>query len=71
MFWRPPCVLRTVIVNFKHDSDLAIRGVLWQSRGAWIVLRDPAVLRPNGPTTPVDGDLVVHRDAIAFLQALP
>jgi len=71
LWWRPPCLLRSVIVNLKSDSDVAVRGVLWHSRGAWLVLREPALLRPAGPATPVDGDVVIHRDNVAFLQVLP
>jgi hypothetical protein len=62
--------LRTVIVNLT-DDDTAIRGVLWRSRGPWLVLRDVAILKGGVPPTPVDGEIVVHREHVAFLQVPP
>ena len=70
-WWRPPCVLRSVLVNLKHDPESALRGVLWESRGPWFVLRDVTALKPNASPTLVDGDVVIHRDNVAFLQVLP
>jgi hypothetical protein len=60
-----------VIVNFRSDPDLAIRGVLWAYRGSWLVLRDAALLKANASATPLDGDAIVHRDNVSFLQVLP
>jgi hypothetical protein len=45
--------------------------VLWRSRGAWLVLKDCAMLKPNHEPLPMDGDVVIHRDRIAFIQVLP
>ena len=67
-WWRPPCVLRTVIVVLRSDDETALRGVLWQSRGPWLVLRDVELLKPAAAPARVDGDAVVHRDNVAFLQ---
>lgn len=71
LWWRPPCLLRTVIVTLKHDPDNALRGVLWGARGAWLTLRDAAFLRSASAVTPIDGEIVVHRDNVAYLQVLP
>lgn len=57
-----------MLVNLKHDADGALRGVLWESRGPWLVLRDVSAIRTNTPPTPVDGDVVIHRDNVAFIQ---
>jgi hypothetical protein len=70
MWWRPPCLLRVVIVNLVSD-DTAVRGVLWSSRGPWLTLRDAAVLKPQMEPTPVDGEVIVHRGNVAFVQVLP
>jgi hypothetical protein len=70
LFWRPPCVLRTVVVNLKSDPEIALRGVLWRYRGAWLVLRDASILRAAAGASPVDGDVVVHRSNVAYMQAL-
>jgi hypothetical protein len=68
-FWRPPCLLRRVIVNFTHDPTEAFEGVLWSSRGPWLTLRDVSALKANLPAQKIPGDVVIHRDRIAYLQA--
>jgi hypothetical protein len=70
LFWRPPCLLRRVVLNFKHDPTEALEGVLWRARGPWLTLRD-VTGHPAGVSRPLLGETVVHRSAIAFLQALP
>ena len=71
LWWRPPCLLRSVLVNLVSDRDSALRGVLWQSRGPWLVLRDVSVIKPNTAPLAVDGDVVIHRSNVAFLQVFP
>lgn len=70
-WWRPPCLLRVVIVNLKDDPATAIKGVLWRARGAWLVLVNAELLKAASAPTPVDGDVVVHRSNVAFLQVIP
>ena len=70
-WWRPPCLLRSVLVNLVSDRDSALRGVLWQSRGPWLVLRDVSVIKPSAAPLAVDGDVVIHRNNVAFLQVFP
>jgi hypothetical protein len=72
LFWRPPCLLRRVIVNFTHSETEAFEGVLWSYRGGWLTLRDVTALT-KGPGTPpkLPGDIVIHRSQIAFLQVAP
>jgi hypothetical protein len=67
-WWQPPCLLRRVVVNLKGDTDTAIAGVLWKSRGAWLVLRDCTLHRQQQPPAPMDGEVVIHRDNVAFVQ---
>lgn len=63
-------MFRTVIVNLK-DSEEAIRGVLWSSRGKWLTLKRAELLIANQPPVPLDGEQVVHRDNVAFMQVMP
>jgi len=70
-FWRPPCLLRRVIVNFTHDPTEAIEGVFYAYRWGWLTLKDCAALKPSQVPAAIPGDVVVHRDRIAFLQVLP
>jgi len=70
LFWRPPCLLRTVLVNLKTDPDV-LRGVLWASRGSWLVLREPELLRAGQPAARLEGgEVVIHRSNVAYLQVL-
>ena len=69
-WWRPPCLLRLVIVNLAND-DTAFKGVLWQSRGAWLVLKDVSIVKTGMAPAQVDGEVVVHRANVAFVQVLP
>lgn len=67
---QPPCVRQRVIVNLKSDPDTALSGVLWSSRGPWMVLRDVTALRTDGKTAPMDGESVIHRQNVHFLQVV-
>jgi hypothetical protein len=68
-FWfQAPFLLRVVIVNLKDDPTTSIRGVCWQSRGAWLVFRDCQLLRSASEPAPVDGEVIVHQSNVAFLQ---
>ena len=71
VWWRPPCLLlRSVILNLRSDREVAFTGVLWRARGAWLTLTNVSAVRATG-SAPLDGDLVVHRSNVAFLQVLP
>ena len=71
LWWRAPCQLRTVIVNLQDDPTTAIRGVLWSERGPWFVLRNAELLKANIPSTDLDGETLIHRTNISFVQVLP
>ena len=68
LFWRPPCLLRRVIVNLKHDSTEAFEGVLWSYRGGWLTLHDVSALKAGMPPTAVNGDVVIHTSNLAYYQ---
>lgn len=70
-WWRPPCLLRRVIVNFQHDSTEAIEGVLSSSRGPWLTLRAVSALKAGQTPAAMVGDVLVHRSNVAYLQVLP
>ena len=60
--------LRRVIVNTK--TDRAFRGVLWQKRRGYLVLRNAEMLKPRGETVTVDGEVVIDRGNVDFMQVL-
>jgi hypothetical protein len=71
-WWRPPALLRRVIVNFTSDPTEAIEGVLWSYRGGWLTLKECAALKAGQPPAKMmPSDAVVHRDQIKFLQVAP
>lgn len=50
-------------------SGAAIDGILWDERPPLLVLRD-ANLHSEGGSAPLDGDVIVERDRIAFVQVV-
>ena len=70
-FWRPPCLLRRVVLNFRHDTTEALEGVLWEYRGGWLTLRDVSALKAGHEPTRMLGDVTIHRSNLAYLQVLP
>lgn len=67
LFDRYP-TLRRVIVNTKTDK--AIRGVLWQRRRGYLVLREAEILKRGAETAKVDGEVVVPADNVDFIQVV-
>jgi hypothetical protein len=68
-FWAAtPAKVRSVIVNLKH-SDVALRGVMWSNRGAWIVLQDADLLDAHKEPRKI-GAVVVERANVAFYEVL-
>ena len=68
-WWRPPCLLRRVTLNFVHgDSTEALEGVLWRSRGPWLVLQDVTALKAGQQPVAMVGEIVIHRSQVAFFQ---
>lgn len=59
-----------VIVNLKAQPD-AYRGILWEQRGGWLVLKKAEVLRDRYQPIPVDGDLLIDRRDVLFIQVPP
>jgi hypothetical protein len=59
---------RSVVVNLTDGT--AFRGVLWQARGPLLILRS-AILHEHGQTTAVDGEVLVERNRLLFVQVLP
>lgn len=66
--WRRYPVLRQVIVNTK--TDRAFRGVLWQRRRGYLVLRQAELLKAKGETMPVDGEVLIEASNVDFVQVV-
>lgn len=72
--FRPYPELRTVIVNLKN-SETVFRGVVWQRRGPFVILRNTTLLgdprQAGKDATRVDGEVLVQLADIDFIQVLP
>ncbi|MFF9043339.1 hypothetical protein [Streptomyces parvulus] len=65
--WRRTAVRKRVIVNLP---DKAFRGVLWAKRGPLLVLRDAELLEAGREPQAVDGEIVIERARVEFMQVL-
>lgn len=65
--WRRTAVRKRVIVNLP---DKAFRAILWAKRGPLLVLRDVELLEAARDPHPVDGEVVVERAKVEFIQVL-
>ena len=69
---------RTVLISLISEADRAgIRGVLWATRGAWLVLRNAELCKAvdvrapdEKAAIPSPGEVVIHRSNVAYLQVL-
>lgn len=59
---------RRVMVNLVSGS--AIQGVLYDDRGPLIVLKDAHLHLDKDNATPLDGEVIVERDRIDFVQVV-
>lgn len=62
----PTC--NQVIVNTV--SGKAFRGVLWQRRRGYLVLRNAEMLRGKGEAVPMDGELLIQSTNVDFIQVV-
>ena len=60
--------LRTVIVNTRTDK--AFRGVLWQRRRGYLVLRNAALLPVRGEAVAMDGEVLIAAENVDFIQVV-
>ncbi len=61
-------ILRRIVVNLV--SGTAIRGLGWQRRGGYLVLREAELLAPRQAPTRVDGEVAIPMSNIDFIQVL-
>lgn len=57
-------VATTLLINTKTDK--AFRGVLWSETRDYLILRNAVLIA--GEETPIDGELLVERTNIDFIQ---
>jgi len=69
LFDRYP-TLRRVIVNLRGTDSPAFRGVLWQRRSGYLVLRNVELLKARGEVVPLDGETLIPYENVSFLQVI-
>lgn len=57
---------KKVVVNLR--TSRAFVGILWARRGPLLVLRNVTMHEPGAAPAPVDGEVVVERDQVEFIQ---
>ncbi|WP_405848142.1 hypothetical protein OG211_12380 [Streptomyces niveus] len=65
--WRRTAVRKRVVVNL---ADKAFDGVLWAKRGPLLVLRDARLLEAGREPQRIDGEIVIERSRVEFMQVL-
>lgn len=66
--YRRTAVRKRLIVNMTTDKAFA--GVLWAKRGPLLVLRDVQLLEAGRSPVPMDGEVVVERARVDFVQVV-
>ena len=66
----PYPTLRAAIVNLKRDSAV-FRGVIFERRDGYLILRNAHLLRPRAESVPVDGEVLIPEADVEFIQLLP
>ena len=66
--WRRTAVRKRVLLSLKTDKGF--RGVLWAKRGSLLILKDASLYEGGREPVRVDGDVVVDRANVDFLQVL-
>lgn len=67
--WRRAALRRRVLVNLKTDK--ALGGVLFAQRGPILVLKNAELHESGRPPVALDGDVIVERSNVDFLQVIP
>lgn len=60
-----PC-MQVGIVNLRAGT--AFRGVIWDRRAGFLVLRNAERLAPRGQSTPIDGEVLIPERDVEFIQ---
>lgn len=58
---------RRVVVNLTDGS--AIEGVFFKQDGPLLVIKNATYLEPGAQPAPLDGDTVIERARVLFIQA--
>lgn len=57
-------------VQIYTKTDRTFRGVLWQRRGEFYILKRAEELRERGAIIPLDGEVLIDRANVDFMQVI-
>jgi hypothetical protein len=66
---RIPCIRRRVLVSLL-DGKTAIRGVLFEQKGDWLVLKSAECIGATDAPVEMDGDVVIECARVLFVQVV-
>jgi hypothetical protein len=66
MWSRRLMVRREVLVQLRSGS--AVKGALWARKGRTLVLKSATLLEPGAEAVSMDGDVVLDRDVVDWVQ---
>lgn len=69
MGWRRWPVCRRVLVNLVDGRG--IDGILYSRRGPLLIVRQARLLEPGADPVDVDGEILVERSRVSFIQIQP
>jgi len=67
--WRRSALHRRVLVALRTEKTF--RGVLYAQRGPLLILKDVELLEHGRDPVRLDGDVVIERPNVDFVQVLP
>jgi hypothetical protein len=67
--WRRWPIRKRVLVNL--DDGRAFDGILFARRGPLLVLRNARLIEPGAEPVDVDGEVIVERPRVSFMQVQP
>lgn len=69
MAWRRWPIRKRVLVNL--DDGRAFDGIMFARRGPLLILRQARLIEPGADPVDVDGEVIVERPRISFIQVQP
>jgi hypothetical protein len=67
--WRRWPIRKRVLVNL--DDGRAFDGIMFARRGPLLILRQARLIEPGADPVDVDGEVIVERPRISFIQVQP
>lgn len=67
--WRRWPVCKRVLVNL--DDGKAVEGILYRRRGPLLILRQARFMEPGAEPVDVDGEILIERPRVTFIQVQP